>query len=76
MFSFVDIRVALLLSAAVLLARGLSEEDGKYNFHTAQFLQKKRLGDNHIQSNEIFPLKIKLDLFAGKKAAVEKIAKV
>ncbi|XP_053269858.1 collagen alpha-1(I) chain [Pleuronectes platessa] len=27
MFSFVDIRVALLLSAAVLLARGLSEED-------------------------------------------------
>lgn len=30
MFSFVDIRLALLLSAAVLLARGQGEDDSKY----------------------------------------------
>ncbi len=32
MFSFVDIRLALLLSATVLLARGQGEDDRKYNF--------------------------------------------
>ena len=32
MFSFVDIRLALLLSAAVLLARGQGEDDSKYHF--------------------------------------------
>lgn len=30
MFSFVDIRLALLLSAAVLLAKGQGEDDSKY----------------------------------------------
>lgn len=34
MFSFVDIRLALLLSAAVLLARGQGEDDSKYHFQT------------------------------------------
>ncbi len=32
MFSFVDIRLALLLSATVLLARGQGEDDRKYSF--------------------------------------------
>ncbi|CAG06574.1 unnamed protein product [Tetraodon nigroviridis] len=34
MFSFVDIRLALLLSAAVLLVRGQGEDDSKYHFPT------------------------------------------
>ena len=34
MFSFVDIRLALLLSATVLLARGQGEDDSKYDFQT------------------------------------------
>lgn len=34
MFSFVDIRLALLLSATVLLARGQGEDDSKYHFQT------------------------------------------
>ena len=38
MFSFVDIRLALLLSAAVLLARGQGEDDRKYLFHTLIWL--------------------------------------
>lgn len=32
MFSFVDIRLALLLSATVLLVRGQGEDDSKYQF--------------------------------------------
>lgn len=34
MFSFVDIRLALLLSAAALLVRGQGEDDSKYHFQT------------------------------------------
>ncbi len=45
MFSFVDIRLGLLLAAAVLVVRGQGEDDGEYMIFTPAFTQMLGWGD-------------------------------
>jgi len=52
MFSFVDIRLGLLLTAAVLMVKGQEEEDSEYMIFTPAFAKMLDRRDWRTQEGE------------------------